>query len=564
VSPLLPAARRLLGLPPRRHPSRFRTDWLRLSDGVRLATTVVQPVAGDALRAPVILLRTASPAHGRSHPTLLWCRILAEHGYVVVAQECRGRHASEGEFVPFQSEARDGRETIDWIVGQEWFDGRLGLVGFGYSGFTAWAALAGGTEPVGALAVAFAARDPHALLYPGGAFSLANGLAWSLAVGQRAAIPARRIDLARALPFRPVREADRVALRQVDWFRDWLDHPRPDAFWAAIAPPLPAKPPPTLLVAGLLDGSLGPQLDDYAGLERAARDAGSAPPELLLGPWSAPRRLPGGGAWGEAFRAGLSFLDRHLHDAGERPSAVRVFVRGERRWREAPVWPVPGTEERALYLHSDGRANGFAGDGQLRADPPAASQPADRFVYDPADPVPTGGGCVRGGPPPTADQRAVECRDDVLCYTTAPLSDDLMVIGRVRVELFAASSAPDTDFTAKLVDVAPSGAAIHLCDGAQRARWREGGTAPRWLEPDAPQPFAIDLWATAIRVPAGHRIRLEISSSNFPRFDRNPNVRTDPSRAIAEETAAAQQTVHHDADHRSRLVLPVVTAPPAD
>ena len=549
------AARRLLGLPPRRHRSAFETQWLRLSDGVRLSTTVVRPLAGDALRAPAILVRTASPAHARAHPALLGSRILAESGYVVVIQECRGRHASEGEFTPFESEARDGRETIDWIAGQEWFDGRLGLVGYGYSGFAAWSALAGAAAPVGALAVAFAARDPHALLYPGGAFTLANSLAWGVGLGQREAVPTRRLDLERALPFLPVREADRVALRQVDGFRTWLDHPRPDDFWASVVAPVPSKPPPTLLVAGWYDGALGPQLDDYAALKRAARDAGGSAPELVVGPWSIPTR-PGiaASAWGEALRSCLSFLGRHLRDAGEPPAPVRVFVRGENRWRDAPAWPVSDGEGRAFYLHSAGRANSLAGDGELHAEPPRSAQPPDRFVYDPADPVPTRGG---GG-----DQRAVESRDDVLCYTTTPLAEGLVVIGRVRVELFAASNAPDTDFTAKLVDVAPNGVAIHLCDGALRGRWREGGSAPLWLEPDAPQVFEIDLGAAAVRLPAGHRIRLEVSSSNFPRFDRNPNTRAEPARATAENCAPARQAVHHDPEHLSRLVLPVAPADP--
>ena len=561
MNPLLPVARRLLGLSPRRYRSAFRTEWLRLSDGVRLATTVVQPVASGAARAPAILVRTASAAHARSHPAVLWCRILAESGYVVVLQECRGRHASEGEFTPFEGEARDGRETIEWIAGQKWFDGRLGLVGCGYSGFTAWSALAEAPEPVGALAVAMATRDPHALLYPGGAFALSNGLTWGVGLGGREPPPAHRLDLERALPFRPVREADRVALRQVDWFRTWLDHPRPDAFWDRVTPPLPAMPPPTLLVAGWYDGALGPQLDDYAALVQASGDAGSPVPELVVGPWSAPLR--GGaaiGAWGEALRACLSFLGRHLQGAEESTAPVRVFVRGERRWCDTAAWPVPDSADRALYLHSGGRANSLTGDGELHAEAPRASQPPDRFVYDPADPVPTRGGCLFGAGDEPADQRAVESRDDVLCYTTRPLSEDMVVIGRVRVELFAASNAPDTDFTAKLVDVAPDGVATHLCDGALRGRWRDGASSPLWLEPDAPQAFEIDLWATAVRLRAGHRIRLEVSSSNFPRFDRNPNARADPAHANAEESAPARQTVHHDPDHPSRLVLPVASA----
>jgi putative CocE/NonD family hydrolase len=559
---LLPFARRLLGIPPRRFRSELATDWLPLSDGVRLATTVIRPLTGGAHRVPAVLLRTPSRAHSAADPILLLARILAESGYVVAVQECRGRHASEGKFTPFESEMRDGRETIDWIAEQSWFDGSLGLVGLGYAGFAAWAALCGAAKPVSAMVVAFGAREPHARFYPGGAFALADGLRWGTSIGERAAVARHRLDLERGLAFRPVRDADRVTLRSLDWFRDWVDHPRRDAFWRAIEPQIPATPPPTLLITGWQHSALGPQLDDYAALERASRSAGSPPPELVVGPCFATRGGAGERpqrptrALGEGLRACMAFLDRHLQGIGECGASVRFFVRGENRWRDASAWPLPDTEVRSYYLHSGGRANSLAGDGLLSTEPPAADEPPDRFIYDPSDPVPTLGGRP-GASRSSGDQRAIESRADVLCYTTPALTEDLELTGPVRAVLFAASDAPDTDFTAKLVDVRPNGCAVALCDGVLRCRWRDGGESPLWLEPDQPQRIEIDLRATSIRLRAGHRIRLEISSSNFPRFDRNPNTRTEPALAAPEQCVPAEQQVHHDGRCPSHVILPV-------
>jgi putative CocE/NonD family hydrolase len=237
---------------------------------------------------------------------------------------------------------------------------------------------------------------------------------------------------------------------------------------------------------------------------------------------------------------------------------VRLFVGGERRWREASAWPLPEARERRLHLRSGGRAKGSGGDGRLDEQAPPEGEPVDRFTYDPSDPVPTRGGCLLGPGGGSLDQRSIEMRADVLCYTTAPLSQDLVVVGPVQVVLFAASNAPDSDFTAKLVDVDADGAAVNLCDGIRRCRWREGDSDPVWLEPDAPVRLAIDLCATAFRLPAGHRLRLEVSSSNFPRFDRNANTRAEPTSATAQESAPAEQTVFHDAPHPSHLVIPVL------
>jgi hypothetical protein len=358
--------------------------------------------------------------------------------------------------------------------------------------------------------------------------------------------------------FRPLREADRVASCQTDWFRAWVDHPERDGFWEPLSPALPPKPPPTLLIAGCHHPALGAQLRDHAELCEAARKSGAPNPELLLGPWGAAalsrrERSRRGARISGALRPVLEFLDRHLRDAPHTGAPVRVYVRGADAWREAPSWPLPAAQQTAYHLRSDGGANGLDGDGRLSAEP-GPDDPPDRFVYDPADAVPSLGGAALAPPAGPVDQRAVECRGDVLCYTSDPLEADLELAGPARVVLFAASDAPDTDFTAKLVEVAEDGAAFNLCDGIVRCRRRDERER-EWLEPGRIERLEIDLWATSCRVRVGRSLRLEISSSSFPRFDRNSNTRQEPATAGETQIAAARQTVYHDRERASRLVL---------
>jgi hypothetical protein len=562
LSPLHRTLRHLLGLPRRRFASELSTHWLPLSDGVRLATSVIRPLATGANRIPAVLIRTPLSTANRTDPSRFFARIIAENGYTVVLQECRGRYTSEGRFAPFENEARDGADTLAWLAEQSWGSGPLGLVGFGYSGFAAWAALAGRPEGIGALVVGFQGRDPYASLFSGGAFRLEEALRFGVGIGENAVVPERSLDLARGVEFRPVCEADRVVLRRFDGFRSWTSHPRRDAWWRALSPEIPEKPPAALLISGWHDAALGPQLADYATLRRAAEADGAVPPELVVGPWAAGRAVGGAGRRdgqkrGVILRALLAYLDRTLGGGSERSAAVRVFVQAADVWREFPSWPPPGSDERVFYLRSDGRANGLVGDGELSPEPPAHEEPPDRFVCDPEDPVRSLGGCLAGewGP---ADQRPIEARADVLCYTTAALTEDVEAVGPVRLVLFAASDAADGDFTAKLVDVAPDGRALNRCEGIVRARWQTDGEVPVWLEADTPRRFEIDLWATGCRFRAGHRIRLEVASANFPCFDRNTNTQEQPEKAGPEHYSMARQTVLHDAEHPSQLVLRVL------
>jgi predicted acyl esterase len=543
LNPWLSLVRRWLDLPPPRVRCEASTEWVGLEDGTRLATLVVRPVSTQVVPASAVLVRSADVVRGASWPALA-AQLLAEQGHVVVVQECRGRNDSEGRFRPFADEAADGAGTIEWIAKQPWFEGTLSLVGFGYAGYAAWAALSRATLPVRALVVGFAGRNPYDWLHAGGAFQLESGLAFGVGLGDSVPVAPRALDLARATRFRPVREADRVAHRRTDWFRDWVDHPEPGEFWNDITPPLPDEPPPSLLVGGLHHPALGAQLRDHADL------AGIRLPRR--------ERPRGAGRLASALGATVDFLARRALGESPAPAPVRVFVRGTQRWREAAGWPVPAAQTRTWYLRGDGRANDEG--GGLSPDSPPADEPADHFVYDPADPVPTRGGAAQSSAGPL-DQRSVESRGDVLCYTSAPLSEDLVLLGPALVELFAASDAPRTDFTAKLVEVSSDGAAVGLCDGIAR---RGGSVEPRddsdarRPEPGVVERLEIDLWAVSCRVRAGSRLRVEISSSNFPRFDRNPNTWADPGDLAGGAARIARQTVLHDAAHPSRLRLPVL------
>jgi hypothetical protein len=374
------------------------TEWMALS-GVRLRPALL-PQDGRGLAGAAD--RTPSP-HEPRHAVALLGRLLAESGFAVVLQECRGRHASEGRFAPFLHEAADGGDAIAWVAGQPWCDGRLGLIGWGYSGFAAWAALSRSPRPVGALVAAFAARDPLALLRPGGALALELALRWGVGVGEREPHDPRRLDLGHGFEHRPLREADRVTLRQVDWFREWIEHPVRDAYWEARIPAFPEAPPPALLITGWRHPVLAAQLADFSALREQALRRGAPEPELMIGPWPGgqpPRRearRTHSRAGAESLRAALDFLTRRLRGEPAERAPVRVFVCGASAWREATAWPLPEARAEALHLRGEGRANGRTGDGTLSREAPAGEEPADGYEYDPRDPV-------------IADDPAAECR----------------------------------------------------------------------------------------------------------------------------------------------------------
>jgi putative CocE/NonD family hydrolase len=512
--------RRWLGLPPARCEVLESSAWMTAADGARLAARIWRPAEASVRRGTVLVRSERAHGGGRANPLERIARWLAEDGRTVVIQSCRGRDASEGEFRPFADELADGAEALRWVAEQPGFDGELVLLGLGYSAFAAWAALSAASIPVAAIVAGFGARDPYAWLHPGGALQLEAALALAARLDGRAGYDPGVLDFARAARHRPLAECDRVALRELPAFRDWLAHPERDAWWAERTPALPDPLPRALFVNGWYECALPAAYADYELACARSGERGTATPELLLGPWGAapvPRDARARGAHDVAELA-RKIARFAAHAVGARPVRdlpARVFVRGA-GWRESLRWPPAAAREHTLYLAGDGPANSAAGDGRLA--PEIGAERADTFVADPADPVPSLGGASLGGFAGAVDQRAVEQRGDVLCFTSDPLPAALEIAGRVELSLHAPASA-QVDTCAKLVAVEPDGSARWLAEGIARAG---SDTAE----------LAIALGATAVRLAAGTRLRVEVAGSSLPRFarpepgDRAPRVRT--------------------------------------
>ena len=535
------------------------------SDGVTLVADVYRPVRAGS--TPTILVRIPfSKTIANSLVATIAGRFWAERGYAAVIQGSRGRYESGGEHQPLVDERRDGLETLAWLKRQRWFDGRLGMWGGSAFGYTQWAIadkLPAPPSGRSALMVQIASTDFHGMFYPGGAFSLATGLFWAMRSRGREDAWPDAAALQRGVDGFPLVEADERAVADIPFFDDWVRHPDRDAYWQAIDGDARAAglQAPVLLTAGWFDPFLPGQLADFVRIRHDARGDVAAETRLIVGPWghAETMTLPGGvhnrNYRLESFAPSIPWFDRHLRSMGPgvQPGApVRLFVMGANIWRDEQEWPLARARETSWYLRSGGHANSASGDGGLSTDAPSGDERPDVFESDPQHPVPTRGGAMLSEGVGVAQQNDVEMRSDVLVYTTPPLAEDLEVTGPVSATLYVASSAPSTDFTAKVVDVWGDGRAYNVSDGIVRRRYVPSH------DPTAadPTPVEIALWPTSIVFRQGHRIRLEIASSNFPRFDRNPN--TDAPIATATVTAVAKQAVHHSPRAPSRLVLPVV------
>ncbi len=566
-----------------------------MRDGLSLATDLYRP-AGDGAW-PVVMLRLP---YNKDNPVLLFLAgdilRVAQAGYVVVVQDCRGTFASEGEFNPYFQEAQDGADAIAWAAAQPWCNGVVGTMGASYYGATQW--LAAGEQPPALRAMApFITTDQYydRWTYQGGAFQLGFMLQWSastFALGETV----RRLGQGRAglaelgaaiaggdgvaaayehLPLNTVPGLADVT----PYYFDWLAHPSYDDYWRAAAPceHYEKITAPALNFGGWYDLFLGGTLANYAGMKaRGGSAAARQHQRLVIGPWVHgynggvyPERnfgLMAMDAVADVTAMQIRWFDHWLKgEANGVPDdkPVKLFIMGLDAWREEADWPLPDTQFEKWYLHSDGRANSAAGDGGLSTEPPRAETP-DTYLYDPRDPVRTCGGATflpglfiaaNAGP---RDQREVEARADVLCYTSAELAEDTEVTGPLSLTLYVSSSAVDTDFTGKLVDVFADGRAMILSDGILRARYRESLSAPKLMQPGTVYELTIDMIATANLFRAGHRIRLEVSSSNFPRFDRNTNSGGVIAAETADDFVVATNRIWHDERYPSHVVLPVI------
>ena len=537
------------------------------SDGVKLMADVYHPQRTTL--TPTILVRIPfSKTLTNSLFATVVGRFWAERGYTVVIQGTRGRYECGGRYTPLVDERRDGLETLDWLKQQSWFDGRIGMWGGSAFGYTQWAIADHlPSPPAGrsALIVQVSSTDFHGMFYPGGAFSLASALFWAVRSRGAEDVSPTEDELRRGFDGFPLIEADDRAVGDAGFFDDWVQHSTRDAYWQAIdgenrAATLRA---PIMLMGGWFDPFLPRQLADFVRILREARPDVAAGTRLVVGPWGHAETvvLPGDvrnrNYRLESLAPSVPWFDRFLqgHDAGRAPGApVRLYVMGANVWRDEQEWPLARARETAWYLRSGGHANTASGDGRLTTEHPDQDDPADAFVANPASPVPTRGGAMLGGSG-TVPQNDVEERSDVLVYSTPPLAEDVEVTGPVSAVLYVASSSPSADFTAKLVDVHADGVAYNVSDGIIRRSYRPDA-APAAAEPTE---TTITLWPTSMVFRRGHRIRLEIAGSNFPRFDRNPNT-GEPS-AAARTVASATEAVHHGRQAPSRIMLPLIPAP---
>jgi hypothetical protein len=559
-----------------------------MRDGTTLYADVYRPSGPGPY--PALLTRTPYDKALRG-PVSFVIRA-ATAGYAVVVQDVRGRHASEGEFDAFVNERQDGYDTLDWLAAQHWCDGKVGMFGGSYVGLTQWQAALSGHEALKAIVPVVTASDYHnGWAYQGGAFELQFNLSWTLSVlavntviretGLYSDVHESLIDAVDAMDaeFNRLPLNDHPNLKTyAPYYHNWIDHERyDDELWGVldVSRGYDRITVPAFNIGGWYDIFLGGTLENFTGMRAQGPTLESRQNRLMIGPWNHGGMAAGNpigefdfgvrstGAYIDADGLQIAWYDRWLReqdtDLDSQPP-VRIFTMGVNEWRHADTWPLPDTDFQDWHFHSRGSANSLLGNGSLSRDEPG-SEPPDAFVYNPLNPVPTRGGglCCNavwslGG---AYDQRPVEQREDVLVYTSEPLDAPLNVTGPVKVILHAGSSAPDTDWTAKLVDVHPCGYARSLTDGIIRARYRNSMSEPELIEPGEVIEYELDLWATSNVFRPGHRVRVEISSSNFPRFDRNPNTGELPGRSA--EVASALQTVHHSPAHPSRIVLPVVS-----
>jgi putative CocE/NonD family hydrolase len=576
------------------YPVRFEPDIpVMLRDGTITYVDVFRPDVSEPF--PALLQRTPyDKSSVQSRTGALDAILAATSGYAVVIQDVRGRYSSDGEFYTFVNEIDDGYDSVEWVAGQSWCTGKVGMYGPSYVGATQWLAAASRPPSLVAIAPGVTASDYHeGWAWQGGAFELGFNLSWSIGAlssanwdnlsrrrllrpEQQDSLIEAKDDLMAGFRSLPMQDLPHLRGGLAPYYYDWLAHPEYDDYWrrVCIEEYHSDITIPAFNFGGWYDIFLGGTLRNYTRMSQmGATEEARGGQRLVIGPWvhgGAPTNVSG--EYGFGTRASslaidvqemtLRYYDYWLKGkdngwADERP--VRVFVMGENVWRHEDEWPLQRAQVSNYYLHSDGKANTLNGDGLLSPETPEEGPP-DVYVYNPIDPVPTRGGGLCCDPaflPSGAfDQRAIESRPDVLVYSTPPLERPVEVTGPVQVTLHASSSAADTDFTAKLVDVEPSGYSRNLADGIIRARYRQPRQPASPIQPGQVYEYTIDLLATSNLFKQGHRIRVEISSSNFPRFDRNTNT----GEAIGSDAGfvSALQTVYHTPEYPSHIKLPII------
>ena len=560
---------------------------IEMRDGIKLRADIYRH--DDGAKHPAILFRSYNRLYGHALPMR---QDLVDAGYAFINSDLRGRGASEGEWKPennFAVEGLDGYDTIEWIAQQPWCDGNVGMVGISHA--ASFQYIAAIEQPPHLKAIAPWTGDFNEMFVPpytGGVISFITTLIWlpresadyvsrQAKRGQDVTEMRRVLEWARTHPsevanYLPFKDVPLAKIGRIGELLNWRLHPISQAKleerkqYERIAIPCFHE-------CGWYDGAGWTEFENFNNLsQRAGTQLAREGQYIVAGPWQHASQFQSTlgdinfGFSADSLGSGIhqtliAFFDKHLRDKDIVIPMVRYFVMGANQWRNADAWPLPETDWQRFYLHSHGNANTAAGDGVLNRNEPG-SESTDVFVYNPLNPVPTTGGSLIGfveGPGIVAgpiEQSHIEKRADVLCYTTPELEDDVEITGPLRLHLFAATSVCDTDFTAKLVHVYPDGRSYNLAEGIIRASGRNFGDKREPVNPGEVYEYVITLGNTSQLFRKGHRMRVQISSSNFPQFDRNMNT----GNPIGEDAQGvpAMQMIYHQSGFASYIALPVI------
>lgn len=530
-----------------------------MRDGIELATDVYLPDGTDST-FPTLLVRDMY-TNGSTALRQSYAHWATENGYAFVFQCVRGRYDSDGNWYPYFQEIADGDDTISWIARQTWSDGKVGMFGSSYLASVQWLAALNDNPALVAIAPAVSPGNYYRdVAYPGGAFSLLSRASWGIGLAGSRTNLSFPIDWISAVDHLPLKSLDKSLGFDVRHFRDWLEHPSYDAYWRSLD--LEARADemsvPALNIGGWYDVFLRSTIGSYVTMtEEAKTETARQNQRLIIGPW------PHG--WNRSAKNGdIDFGDASLIDAdalylewfnhwlkGEElpeDAPIKLFVMGRNKWKDAQQWPLPKTEYTPYYLHHD---------GSLSAQSPAKKSAKLTYQYDPTNPVPTlGGNIMRSELRGPRDQRPLDSRTDILRFTTESFLEETEFTGPITARIYASSTASDTDFMVKLVVVRPDGMSFNLVDGVIRARYREGYETPKLIEPGKVLAYDLDMWATSYAVQPGEKLRIDVTSSNFPRLNRNPN--TGAAFGETSELKTATQSIFLGSDYPSQIILPLI------
>lgn len=537
---------------------------IEMRDGMELSADIYRPDSEG--RFPVILSRT--PYNKNGSRTLEYGRHFASHGYVYIAMDVRGRGDSDGAFVPYRYDGIDGYDAIEWSAAQPWSTGKVGTIGGSYNARIQWFAAILQPPHLEAMITMVCPSDPF-VEWPTG-LPLPMGISWYHFTSGRVRQNMEAVDWEKLHKHLPIYTMDEAAGRPSRYWKKIVEHSKLDEFWEPLRYQNQYEKVmvPVYHISGWYDDELVGTPLNYIGMTtRGKTDEIKRHQKMLIGPW--PHGLTRAGQklgeidlgpeaiidWKETF---LRWFDHWLKDIDngiEKEPPVRLFVMGDNKWVDENEWPMKRTKWKKYYLHSDGKANSLYGNGALSMTEPG-EEPPDEYTYDPKHPVPfiTDPEFAQIGGPD--DYRSVERRDDVLVYTSEPMKEDTTICGPISMKLYTSSSVTDTDFMGKLLDVWPNGFAQRLNDGMVRARFREGMDKPSLIKPGKVYLYDIDLWDTCQTFKKKHRIRVEVASSAFPKYDRNPN--TGDPLGMNDKMQMAKQKIYHDSEHPSYILLPII------